>query len=411
MGSADFILMINLSVAGLLATAFMAIAIHDVGRVSARWLAFSYVLGMAYFAIEFSIPAFADARLPVVAAFAVFLGATIAFNGGLAYRYGVSPPWAPMLFFLAVASVAVYLVQDLPRHSLTRMMAYQLPYAAMQFAALGIVLSARQRLGRLDYALMAVLAASAVQFASKPFIAGALGGWGADPQSYVQTSYALVSQSLGTVFGLALALLALALLVRDVLAEATSKSEIDTLSRLLNRGGFERHAELALRDAVRQGVPVALVIADLDHFKAINDSYGHASGDRVIETFAGLLREAAAEHHVAGRIGGEEFAIILPGTNLAAARLFAEGARSAFGTLPIDGLSVDHRCSASFGVAELAADEGFSDLLRRADEALYTAKNAGRDCVRVSPGLVMRHQGAQRQGLRLGISPSESPYI
>ncbi|TIO39496.1 MAG: GGDEF domain-containing protein, partial [Mesorhizobium sp.] len=123
--------------------------------------------------------------------------------------------------------------------------------------------------------------------------------------------------------------------------------------------------------------PVALVIADLDHFKRINDSYGHACGDRVIETFAGLLREAAAEHHVAGRIGGEEFAI-LPGTNLAAARLFAEGARSAFGGLPIEGLPADHRCSASFGVAELAVDEDFSDLLRRADEALYAAKNAGR---------------------------------
>lgn len=383
MGSADFILVINLFVAGLLAAAFMTIAIHDVGRVSARWLAFGYGLGMAYFAIEFSIPAFADARLPVVAAFAVFLGATIAFNGGLAHKYGVRPPWAPMLFFLAVASAAVYLVQDLPRHSLTRMMAYQLPYAAMQFTALGIVLSSRQRLGRLDHLLMAVLAASAVQFASKPFIAGALGGWGANPQSYVQTGYALVSQSLGTVFGLAVALLALAILVRDVLAEAMSKSETDTLSRLLNRGGFERHAELAMRDAVRQGIPVALVIADLDHFKNINDSYGHASGDRVIETFAGLLREAAAEHHVAGRIGGEEFAIILPGTNLAAARLFAEGARNAFGALPIEGLPAGHRCSASFGVAELAADEGFSDLLRRADEALYAAKNAGRDCVRV----------------------------
>ncbi|TKB28840.1 MAG: GGDEF domain-containing protein, partial [Mesorhizobium sp.] len=67
------------------------------------------------------------------------------------------------------------------------------------------------------------------------------------------------------------------------------------------------------------------------HFKRINDTYGHASGDRVIETFAGFLREAAADHHVAGRIGGEEFAIFLPGTNLAAARLFAEGTRTAFG--------------------------------------------------------------------------------
>jgi diguanylate cyclase (GGDEF)-like protein len=390
MGSADFVLMINMLVAGLLAAAFMAIAVHGTGRVSARWLAFSYVLGMAYFAIEFSIPAFADARLPVVAAFAVFLGATIAFNGGLAHKYGVRPPWVPMLCFLVVASVAVYLVQDLPRQSLARMMAYQLPYAAMQLTALGIVLSSRQRLAWLDHVLALVLGASAVQFASKPLIAGALGGWGADPQAYVQTAYALVSQSLGTVFGLALALLALAVLVRDALSEATSKSETDTLSRLFNRGGFERHADIAMRDAARRGVPVALVLADLDYFKSINDRYGHACGDRVIETFAGFLREAAAEHHVAGRIGGEEFAIILPGTNLAAARLFAEGARNAFGALPIEGLPADHRCSASFGVAELAADEGFADLLRRADAALYEAKNAGRDCVRVSGALRRR---------------------
>ncbi|RUW76863.1 GGDEF domain-containing protein [Mesorhizobium sp. M4B.F.Ca.ET.049.02.1.2] len=386
MGSADVILVINLFVAGLLAAAFMTIAIYDKGRVSARWLAFGYVLGMVYFAFEFVIPAFDNARLPVVAAFAVFLGATIVFNGGLAHKYGVAPPWWPMLFFLAIASVTVYLVQELPRQSLTAMMAYQLPYAVMQFTALGIVWSSRQRRERLDTILMAVLTASALQFASKPFIAHGLGGRGADPQSYVQTSYALVSQSLGTVFGLALALLALAILVRDVLAEATSKSETDALSRLLNRGGFERHAEITLKDAARRGVPVALVIADLDHFKGINDNFGHACGDRVIETFAGFLREAAADHHVAGRIGGEEFAIILPGTNLAAARLFAEGARSAFGALPIDSLPAEHRCSASFGVAELGAGEGFSDLLRRADEALYQAKGGGRDCVRVSAG-------------------------
>ncbi len=388
MSGANFILLINLSVAGLLAASFMAVAFHDVGRAPARWLAFGYLLGMAYFAVEFSIPVFADARPVVVAAFAVFLGATIAFNGGLARKYDVAPPWPPMLFFLFVTTVAVYFVQDLPRQSLARMMAYQLPYAVMQFVGLAIVWSSRQRLARLDRILMAVLAASGLQFASKPFIAHALGGWGANPQAYVQSSYALVSQSLGTVFGLALALLMLAILVRDVLAEATSKSETDTLSRLLNRGGFTRHAEQAVLGAVRQGVPVALVIADLDHFKGVNDSFGHASGDRVIETFASFLREAAASHHVAGRIGGEEFAIILPGTNLAAARLFAEGARSAFGALPIDGLPVDNRCTASFGVAELHPSEDFADLMRRADQALYQAKNAGRDCVRVSAGPV-----------------------
>lgn len=386
MSGANFILLINVSVAGLLAASFMAVAFQDVGRTPARWLAFGYMLGMAYSAIEFSIPAFADARLPVVAAFAVFLGATIAFNGGLARKYGVAPPWKPMLLFLLATTIAVYFVQDLPRQSLIRIMAYQLPYAVMQFIGLAIVWSSRQKLARLDRILMAVLAASGLQFASKPFIAHALGGWGANPQAYLQSNYALVSQSLGTVFALALALLMLAILVRDVLAEVTSKSETDTLSRLLNRGGFTRHAELAVLGAMRQGVPVALVIADLDHFKSVNDSFGHASGDRVIEIFAGFLREAAAAHHVAGRIGGEEFAIILPGTNLAAARLFAEGTRSAFGALPIDGLPADNRCTASFGVAELHPGEDFADLMRRADQALYQAKNAGRDCVRVSAG-------------------------
>jgi diguanylate cyclase (GGDEF)-like protein len=386
MSGANFILLINLSVAGLLAASFMAVAFHDVGRAPARWLASGYLLGMVYFAIEFSIPAFTDARPAVVAAFAVFLGATMAFNVGLARKYGIATPWPPMLFFLVAATIAVYFVQDLPRQSLARMMAYQLPYAVMQFVGLAIVWSSRQRRGRLDRILMAVLAASGVQFASKPFIAHALGGWGANPQAYLQSGYALVSQSLGTVFGLALALLILAILVREVLADVTSKSETDTLSGLLNRGAFTRQAEQAVLGAVRQAVPVALVIADLDHFKSINDSFGHASGDRVIETFAGFLRGAAARHHVAGRIGGEEFAVILPGANLAAARLFAEGTRSAFGTLPIDGLPPDNRCTASFGIAELHPSETIADLMRRADEALYLAKNAGRDCVRASAG-------------------------
>ncbi|MCV3208229.1 GGDEF domain-containing protein [Mesorhizobium sp. YC-39] len=386
MGGANFILAINLFVAGLLAAAFMTITLYDVGRASARWLAFGYLLGMAYYAIEFAIPAFDNARPAVVAAFAVFLGATIAFNGGLAHKYQVAPPWTPMLVFLAAATVAVYAVQDLPRQSLARMMAYQLPYAAMQFVGLGIVWSSRQRRDRLDQVLMAVLGASALQFVSKPFIAAALGGWGANPQAYLQSNYALVSQSLGTVFALAIALLILVIMVRDVLAEVMSRSEIDTLSRLLNRGGFERHAERAMREAERKGVPVTLVIADLDHFKNINDNFGHAAGDRVIEAFAGLLREAAADHHVAGRLGGEEFAIILPGTNLAVARLFAEGTRNAFGTLPVEGLPQDHRCTASFGVAELQPGEGFAGLTQRADEALYQAKRGGRDRVRISLG-------------------------
>lgn len=384
MSGANFILAINMFVSGLLAAAFLAIAVQDSRRMAARWMSASYGIGILYLLIEFSIQSFTDARWPVVASFAVMLAATIAFNTGLARKYDVAPAWRSMLAFLVVASAAVYLVQDLPRQSLARMMAYQLPYALMQLIGLGIVWFSPHRKEALDRVLMGVLAASALQFLSKPFIAHAVGGWGPDPTAYLQTTYAMVSQSLGTVFAMALALLVLVILVRDTLKEAASRSDTDSLSLLLNRGGFERRAGTVLSAAVRRGMPVSLVIADLDRFKSINDSFGHACGDRVIQTFARFLRDTSAEHHVAGRIGGEEFAILLIGANLAGARLLAEGTRSAFGALPVEGLPADYRCTASFGVAELMPSETFAELMRRADHALYEAKKGGRDQVRVS---------------------------
>jgi diguanylate cyclase (GGDEF)-like protein len=131
-------------------------------------------------------------------------------------------------------------------------------------------------------------------------------------------------------------------------------------------------------------MPVSLVIADIDHFKSINDSFGHATGDRAIAAFAQFLRTALSDHHVAGRIGGEEFAIVLPGTNLVAARLFAEGVRGVAAGLSVEGIPETCRLTASFGVAELAQGEGLSELMHRADKALYDAKDSGRDRVRVS---------------------------
>lgn len=393
MNSAAFILAINLMVAGLLAASFLTLGSHGRQSPAARWLAVSYLLGMGYFAIEFCVPLFGDARPVVVLAFAVFLGATAAFNVGLTRKYDVGFPALPTALFFAVATLTVWFVQDLPRHSLIRMAAYQTPYAVMQAVGLWIVLSSRGKRERLDAMLMCLLGASALHFLAKPLLAVAVGGWGANPQAYMQSGYALVSQSMGSVFGIATALLMLVILARDNLADATARSETDMLSGLLNRGGFEARADLALQEASRKGLPVSLVISDLDRFKLVNDTFGHASGDKVIVTFAGFLRSALADHHVAGRIGGEEFAILLPGANLVAARLFAEGARSAFSALRIEGMPVAKRFTASFGVAELAPGDHIADLMDRADKALYLAKNSGRDCVKIAPPDRIRRAG------------------
>ena len=402
MSGAGFILAINLFVAGLLAASFMTIAAHDRRRVSARWLALAYVIGMSNFLIEFAIATLGTSVLAVVSSFAALLAAMVVFNVGIARKYAVPAPWLTMAVVFVTSVAICYFIQDMPRQSFTRMLLYQAPYFIMQAIAVGIVGQARGR-SILDNVLMALLAASALQFLSKPFLFQAFGGTGASAQDYLKTNYALFSQSMGTIFAMAIALTLLVILVRDVLVDATTRSEADMLSGLLNRGGFEARAEEALQDARRLGIPVSLVISDLDHFKAVNDTFGHASGDRVIVTFAGFLRSAMAEHHVAGRIGGEEFAILLPGTNLVAARLFAEGARSAFSGLAIEGMPETKRFTASFGVAELARGETIADLLARADKALYLAKNSGRDCVKIAPRPEMR-KSADGSGaaIRLG---------
>ncbi len=392
MSGGGFILAINLFVAGLLAASFMTIAAYDPRRKAARWLGLGYVAGMSNFLIEFGIATFGTSAFAVISAFIALLAAMAVFNVGIARKYAVPAPWPAMILLIAVSVVTCYLTLDMPRQSFTRMLLYQAPYFVMQAIAVSIVGRAKGR-GILDNALMALFAASALQFLSKPFVFRWFGGTGATAQDYLWTNYALFSQSMGTVFAMAIALMLLVILVRDTLADATARSEADALSGLLNRGGFEARAGEAIEGARRLGNPVSLIICDLDHFKAVNDTFGHASGDRVIVTFSGFLRSAMAGHHVAGRIGGEEFAILLPGTNLVAARLFAEGARNAFSALAIEGMPETKRFTASFGVAELTQGETVTDLMERADKALYLAKNSGRDCVKIAPRPDMRKFG------------------
>ncbi|MGX8011236.1 diguanylate cyclase [Mesorhizobium sp. ORM8.1] len=170
----------------------------------------------------------------------------------------------------------------------------------------------------------------------------------------------------------------------DVVKTLKAETYTDPLSGILNRRGFEERAARLLEQCDKAGFPVALVLADLDHFKALNDQHGHEAGDRVIADFAAKLRAATGARGAAGRIGGEEFAVLLPLSDLAAARLFAEAIRSFYSAGAVDGLPAGIRVTASFGVAARTGKEGLLPMMRRADEALYKAKKNGRDSVRLS---------------------------
>jgi diguanylate cyclase (GGDEF)-like protein len=156
----------------------------------------------------------------------------------------------------------------------------------------------------------------------------------------------------------------------------------DDLTGLVNRRRFIEALDAEVERARRFGAPLTIVLADLDNFKQVNDEFGHHGGDVVLRAFADLIRSHVRDVDVSGRIGGEEFAILLPETDRAGAAHVAERMRRSLNSVPISisEESAIHAAS-SFGVAELAPEQSGDDLFREADAALYRAKNEGKNRV------------------------------
>ena len=161
------------------------------------------------------------------------------------------------------------------------------------------------------------------------------------------------------------------------------RASTDGLTGLANRRAFDEHLKRLLNETDRFGQPLALVLGDIDHFKRINDTWGHEAGDEVLRQVAVRLAECVRTVDVLARYGGEEIAVLLPQTTVAGATDLAGRLRHAVGSRPVKFKGEEIPVTASFGVASypdaVPAGDG---LFRAADRALYEAKQAGRDCVR-----------------------------
>ena len=157
----------------------------------------------------------------------------------------------------------------------------------------------------------------------------------------------------------------------------------DGLTGTHNRRHFFELAESELSRARRLGYPVSAIMLDLDHFKQVNDTYGHAIGDQVLRVVAERCGESIRDIDILGRYGGEEFAIILPATDLSGARNVAERIRRCVADVPVPTERGDLTITISLGVASGAQDDDVASLLNRADAAMYAAKQAGRNRVAV----------------------------
>ena len=167
--------------------------------------------------------------------------------------------------------------------------------------------------------------------------------------------------------------------------ELFHQANTDALTGISNRRHFMVQAEQEARRAQRFGRTMSIIMMDLDHFKSINDNYGHAAGDSVLETVVRASLESLRESDIMGRLGGEEFAVLLPETSLedaedVATRLLKDIAKKAAPT-PKGAI----KCTTSLGVAQMKKkDSNIDDLMGRADEALFKAKEKGRNRVEIA---------------------------
>lgn len=321
---------------------------------------------------------------------ALFAVAVLGLSTAMIARQGRSVPWLVLGSLVAVGVVALTWFMFVDPSLIKRLFAVNFTFGAVAFVvAAELRASARNQLA--DRALMVVSVLGGLNFLIRPIVTVWLDGSYDEGYADFYTSASWVFMNFSAVlFSVLITLCLVTGIAMDVFEELQAESHTDPLSGLLNRRGFEQEALACLHRSAHSRVPVALVLADLDHFKTINDTYGHSVGDRVISAFGAHLRAAGGSGAVAARIGGEEFAVILPAVDLATARLFAEGVRASFSQDGILGLSASaRRITASFGVAALCAGEDLADLICRADGALYKAKKSGRDSV----CLAHRHEG------------------
>lgn len=174
----------------------------------------------------------------------------------------------------------------------------------------------------------------------------------------------------------------------NVYAEILKHATLDALTGFYNRRQLEERIKQEVSNSKRQNSPLCGIMTDIDFFKSVNDTYGHAVGDLVLKTIAKIIRSQLREYDIAGRYGGEEFSILLPFTRINEAEMVAERLRSSIEQKVIDISKVNPdsdvktiQVTLSLGIYEIKKDDNEEDLLKKADKALYKAKTTGRNKV------------------------------
>ncbi len=377
-GVQSYFQLLNPLIFSLFAVAFLCVSVASPKARSATWISASYALGATAFTFDF----FRNLMPDIVGSFSsnlMYTATSVACVIGFCLRYRPTAPVAALIIASGLG-FALYLFLYFAFDGMAAR-TIGINVANGVILSIGVFAVARHVRKPIDRIAFALLSLLALQCFVRPLLLFSMGAEPTSIATYTQSTFYLTLHLVVGVIGIALAVTLLVAFAVETIEDLAHRSTTDPMTGVLNRRGFEERAATALAAADSGEAGVAVILGDIDGFKSVNDTYGHAFGDHVIAQMGGLFRNFSHGGRIAGRLGGEEFALVIPGARLEDARNTAEAMRRKFASTTIGRESAGLTFTASFGVALRAPGEPLLDALARADEALYQAKERGRNRV------------------------------
>ncbi len=360
----------------LFATVFAVIYLYDRKQHMAGWLASAYLCGLGAFLVDIS-RSFLDPVISDMVAKLLFwcfsIGLILAIFSHYRARY-------PLIAIGGIASVGLipllwfsFVGPDIIMRSI--------------FSSLtaGLILSCalplfwKKRSGVLDNIMFFLIAALCFIYFLRPYVIYGVLDATHTAANYQGSVYAMALHASSAICGLACGVVMLIVVGHNIILKYQLATTTDPLTGLMNRRGLDQFIskELSKNDMSDR----AVMIVDLDEFKKVNDNFGHETGDNVLTRAASVLQRVTGNLGKVGRIGGEEFIVVLDRVTSGDRLIVAQHLRLSIGMIVHPEIGPEDRITASFGIAVILEDESFAMALRRADSALYEAKAGGRNCV------------------------------
>ncbi|WP_296576822.1 diguanylate cyclase [Phreatobacter sp.] len=392
MPNAALPIVLNILVAGMFTASFLMIAQLNPDFRRVRWLALSYAVGMFTPLAELVLPLAADPTAFMILSYGSFLLALVLVGPALSIFYKKEPWWRAAGLVVVVGFVARLAIWGGRRDDLIYEFIYQTPFAIAAAVCAATVIHHGRRTA-LDVTLAIIFSVIAGHFLLKPFAASYLGS-GLTAGDYLSSRYAMLSQSATGALLIAVGLTLLINVLQTVVSQNRDAAFRDSLTGLPNRRSLHQEFE-AKKKRWRDEHPLALAIVDIDHFKTVNDQWGHDAGDRTIQAVSRALEGARPRNGFVSRVGGEEFVVLLPACHPTVAAVCCESLRLA---IEAADCGLGRPVTGSIGWTMVTEAEDLNDALRRADRGLYRAKLAGRNRVEAEPISLVRDT---RPGLRV----------